>query len=160
VRCLSLCWFARKLWRPRFLINPNNRSTQPTVVKSRSTWALTPKNSLTYSSEPFWLVNTLMGPTMVKDLIKPLVTLVSIDVCRNFCRVLQNSPKHLKFYLYESCPSCWVTQLSCRLAFQILSGKAWKIGSKGRIYCSVKLVDIQSWHLNFSLDLNPNHIRP
>jgi hypothetical protein len=42
-----------RLWRPRFLINPNSRSTQLTVVKSRSTWALTSKNSLTYSSEPF-----------------------------------------------------------------------------------------------------------
>jgi hypothetical protein len=51
------------VWRPRFLINPNSRSTQLTVVKSRSTWALTSKNSLTYSSDPLWLVNTLVGPT-------------------------------------------------------------------------------------------------
>jgi hypothetical protein len=33
------------------------------VVKSRSTWALTPKNSLTYSMEHFSLVDTLVGPT-------------------------------------------------------------------------------------------------
>jgi hypothetical protein len=33
------------------------------VVKSRSTWALTSKNSLTYSIEPFLLVDTLVGPT-------------------------------------------------------------------------------------------------
>jgi hypothetical protein len=51
------------LWRPRFLINPNSRSTQLTVVKSRSTWALTSKNSLTYSSGPFLLVKTLVGQT-------------------------------------------------------------------------------------------------
>jgi hypothetical protein len=33
------------------------------MVKSRSTWALTSENSLTYSNEPFWLVDTLVGPT-------------------------------------------------------------------------------------------------
>jgi hypothetical protein len=48
------------LWRTRFLINPNSQST---VVKPRSTWALTSKNSLTYSSDPLWIVNTLVGPT-------------------------------------------------------------------------------------------------
>jgi hypothetical protein len=48
---------------PRFSINPNSRSKQLTVVKSRSTWALTSKNSLTYPSDPHWLVNTLVGPT-------------------------------------------------------------------------------------------------
>jgi hypothetical protein len=53
----------RSLCRPRFLINPNRRSTLLTVVKSRSTWALTSKNSPTNSIEPFWLVDTLVGPT-------------------------------------------------------------------------------------------------
>jgi hypothetical protein len=52
-----------RLWRPRFLINPNSRLKQLIVIKSRSTWALTSKNSLTYPSEPFWLVDTLAGPT-------------------------------------------------------------------------------------------------
>jgi hypothetical protein len=52
-----------RLWRPRFLINLNSRSKQLTVVKSRSTWALTSKNSLTYPNEPLWLVNTLVGST-------------------------------------------------------------------------------------------------
>jgi hypothetical protein len=45
------------------------------------------------------------GQPMVKGWVKPLATLVSTGVCRNFCRALQNSPKHLKFYLYESCRS-------------------------------------------------------
>jgi hypothetical protein len=35
-----------------FLINPKSRSKQLTVVTSRSTWALTSKNSLTYPSDP------------------------------------------------------------------------------------------------------------
>jgi hypothetical protein len=48
---------------PQVFNNPNSRSTQLTVVKSRSTWALTSKNSLTYSMEPFWLLDTLVGPT-------------------------------------------------------------------------------------------------
>jgi hypothetical protein len=52
-----------RLWRPRFLINPNRRSTQLIVVKSRSTWALTSKNSPTNSSDPFGLVDTLVRPT-------------------------------------------------------------------------------------------------
>jgi hypothetical protein len=51
------------VWRPRFLINPNSRSTQLTVVKSQSTWALTSKHPPTNSIEPFWLVDTLVGPT-------------------------------------------------------------------------------------------------
>jgi hypothetical protein len=40
-----------RLWRPRFLINPNRRSTQLTVVKSRWTWVLTSKNSPTNSND-------------------------------------------------------------------------------------------------------------
>jgi hypothetical protein len=63
-RWSSCAWTPRSwLWRPRFLINHNSRSKQLTVVKSRSTWAFTSKNSLTYPSEPFWLVDTLVGPT-------------------------------------------------------------------------------------------------
>jgi hypothetical protein len=52
---------------------------------------------------------------------------VTLDVFRNFWRVLQNWPKHLKIYLQENCPVCWGTQLSCRLTFQILSGKDEKL---------------------------------
>jgi hypothetical protein len=38
---------------PRFLINPNRRST----------WVLTSKNSPTNSNDPFGLVDTYVGPT-------------------------------------------------------------------------------------------------
>jgi hypothetical protein len=58
------------------------------VVKPRSTWALTPKNSLTHPSDPIWLVDTLVGPTHGQRMVKTLATLVSTGVCRNFCRVL------------------------------------------------------------------------
>jgi hypothetical protein len=46
----------------------------------------------------------------------------------NFCRVLQISPKHFKFYQYKSFPVFRGTQLSCWMAFQILSGKGGKLG--------------------------------
>jgi negative regulator of sigma E activity len=52
---------------------------------------------------------------------------MSVNVSWNFCRVLQISPKHLKIYQYESCPVCQGTQLSCRLAFQILGEKGEKL---------------------------------
>jgi hypothetical protein len=79
-----------RLWRPRFLINPNSRSTQRTVVKSRSTWALTPKNSLTYSSDPLWLVNTLVGPTHGQKLGQ---TPFTPSVHRCLPELLPRSPK-------------------------------------------------------------------
>jgi hypothetical protein len=78
------------LWRPRFLINPNSRATQLTVVKSRSTWALTPKNSLTYSSDPLWLVNTLVGPTHGQRLGQ---TTFTPNVHRCLPELLPRSPK-------------------------------------------------------------------
>jgi hypothetical protein len=53
----------KHMLRPRFLINPNRGSTQLTVVKPRSTWVLTSKNSPTNSIEPFDLVDTHVGPT-------------------------------------------------------------------------------------------------
>jgi hypothetical protein len=48
---------------PQVLNNPNRRSTRLTVVKSRSTWVLTSKNSPTNSIEPFGLMDTHVGPT-------------------------------------------------------------------------------------------------
>jgi hypothetical protein len=47
----------------------------------------------------------------------------------NFCRVLQISPKHFKFYQYKSSPVFRGTQLLCWMAFQILSGKGGKTWS-------------------------------
>jgi hypothetical protein len=80
------------LWCPRFLINPNSRSTQLTVVKARSTWALTPKNSLTYSSDPLLLVNTLVGPTHGQRLGQ---TPLTPSVHRCLPELLPRSPKFI-----------------------------------------------------------------
>jgi hypothetical protein len=128
-----------------FLFNPNRRSTLLALVKSRSTWVLTSKNSPKTLITPLIKWTHMCGQTMVKALVKPHSNPVILDVFRNFCRVLQNSPKHLKIYLYESCPACWGTQLSCRLAFQILRGKRWKTCSKVSTSCSWQLSGIQSW---------------
>jgi hypothetical protein len=51
------------VWRPRFLINPNRRSTILRMVKSRSTWVLTSKNSPTNSNGTFDHVDTHVGST-------------------------------------------------------------------------------------------------
>jgi hypothetical protein len=70
---------------------------------------------------------------------------MTLIVFRNFCRVLKNSPKHLKIYLYESCPLAWGTQLSCRLAFKNWKGKMWKTWSNDSTSCSPTHIGIQSW---------------
>jgi hypothetical protein len=46
-----------------FLINPNRRSTRLTLVKSRSTWVLTSKNSPISSIDILDLVDTHVGLT-------------------------------------------------------------------------------------------------
>jgi hypothetical protein len=144
--CATPSWLALYyVWCHRFLINPNRWSTRLTVVKSRSIWVLTSKNSPANSNDTFDLVDTCGTNPWSKPWSNPTQTLVTLDVFRNFCHVLQIPPKHFKIYLYESCPACWGTQLSCKLAFQILSGKAWKICSKVSISCSWQLSDIQSW---------------
>jgi hypothetical protein len=51
------------MWRPRFLINHNRRSTLLIVVKSRSTWVLTSKNSPTNPNGTLDQVDTHVGST-------------------------------------------------------------------------------------------------
>jgi hypothetical protein len=80
----------QKIVTPQVLINPNSRSNQLIVVKSRSTWALTSKNSLTYSSDPLWLVNTLVGPTHGQRLGQ---TPLTPSVHRCLLELLPRSPK-------------------------------------------------------------------
>jgi hypothetical protein len=57
-------------------------------------------------------MNPLTKPTntrsqpLVKDTVKPRLT-VDVSECRpELRRVPQNSPKRFKIYLYESCRSC------------------------------------------------------
>jgi hypothetical protein len=51
---------------------------------------------------------------------------MSLNSLRNFCRVLQISPKHFKISKYKGCLVIWGTQLFFWVAFQILSGNWWK----------------------------------
>jgi hypothetical protein len=87
-----------------------NRPTKLTLVKRRSTWAITSKTSPMTPNDPFWstLVNPWSNPTQ-NPLNTPLPSLVS----HNFCRILQISPKHFKISQCKSCVFCRGTQLSC-----------------------------------------------
>jgi hypothetical protein len=60
------------------------------VVKSQPTWALTSKNLLTYSIEPFWLVDTLVGLTHGQRLGQTPFT-PSVHSCLS--ELLPRSPK-------------------------------------------------------------------
>jgi hypothetical protein len=86
------------------------RTTELTLVKRRSTWAITSKTSPMTPNDPFWstLVNPWSNPTQ-----NPLNTPLPSSVSRNFCRVLQISPKHFKISQCKSCVFCRGTQLSC-----------------------------------------------
>jgi hypothetical protein len=120
-------------------------SNRLTLVKPRSTWAITSKTSPTHPINPLDQVSTPWWSTLgQRPGQTPLKTLTSVNAFRNFCRVLQISPKHFKIYHYESCLVCWGTQLSCRLTFQILSGNWWKTWSTVSISCSPECDDIQS----------------
>jgi hypothetical protein len=69
------------------------QSTVLTLVKRRSTWAITSKTSPTNPNDPFWstLVNPGSNPTQ-----NPLNTPLPSSASQNFCRVLQISAKHFK----------------------------------------------------------------
>jgi hypothetical protein len=114
-------------------------------------------------------------PTLMAQLIKwhtsvvnpwskpwsnPTYTLVTLNVFRNFCRVLQNSPKYLNIYLYESCRVWWGTQLSCRLAFQIWRGKMWKTWSIDSTSCSLRHIGIHSWQASPAKSIEKHTIWP
>jgi hypothetical protein len=77
-----------------------------------------------------------LGQRHCQTLVKPLM---SLNLSRTFCRVLQISPKHFKFYQYKICPVFHGTQLSCWAAFQIWSGKWWKAWSTATEYYSPEL---------------------
>jgi hypothetical protein len=77
-----------------------------------------------------------------------------------FATALQNSLKHLKIYLHESCPACWGTQLSCRWALKILSGNGWKTCSKVSTSCSWQLSGNQSWQTFPARSIEKNPIQP
>jgi hypothetical protein len=155
------------VWRPKFLItviNTNDRISRVKPVKHRSN--LGQPRSSPRKPRQWTLMNLLTKPThtrsgpLAKNTVKIGLT-VDVSGCRpELCRVLQNSPKHFKIYLYESCPSCWGTQLSCRLAFQILGGNWWKTRSTDSTSCSQGQAGIQSWHDVPAKSIEKNTRRP
>jgi hypothetical protein len=106
-------WFAVSVLHPGFppgYLTLKIRSTELTFVKLRSTWAITSKTSPTIPNYTPWSTS---GQGLVKNLVKPLEHPLTLLCRRNFCRVLQISPKHFKFSQCKSCVLCRGTQLSC-----------------------------------------------
>jgi hypothetical protein len=101
-----------------------------TLVKPWSTWVITSKTEMTIPNDPLYQVNTYLWSKLVKGTVKPLLkNPMSVNSLRNFCRVLQISPKHSKISQYKRFPVFQGTQLSYWMAFQILCGKGWKTWS-------------------------------
>jgi hypothetical protein len=86
------------------------RSTELTLVKLRSTWAITSKTSpMTPNGTP-WSTH---GQGWVKTLVKPLEPLLTHQCQPELLPRSQISPKHFKISQYKSCVFCRGTQLSC-----------------------------------------------
>jgi hypothetical protein len=99
-------------------------STVLTLVKRRSTWAITSKTSPMTPNDTLW--STIVTPWS-KPYPKPLNPFWPSSVSRNFCSVLQISPKHFKISQCESCVFCRGTQISCWVALLVWSGNGWKL---------------------------------
>jgi hypothetical protein len=156
-----------RLWRPRFLIsiiNANGRISQVKPADFGRTEVNLGHHLENLTDKAYWTPLPSQHTPVVNPWSKtrsnPTWTPTSANVFQNFCRVLQISPKHFKIYLYESCPVCWGTQLSCRLAFQILSGIWWKTWSTASISCSPEHGSIQSLAVICSKSVEKNTIRP
>jgi hypothetical protein len=85
------------------LVTLMSRSTALTLVKRRSTWAITSKTSLTNPNDTPWSTS---GQGSVQTLVKPLEHPLTSFVVRNFCRILQISPKRFKISQCKSCVFC------------------------------------------------------
>jgi hypothetical protein len=106
------------------LLTLMSRSTVLTLVKRRSTWAITSKTSQIIPNDAPWSTH---GHGLVKTLVKPLEPFWPTSVSRYFCLVLQISPKHFKLSQYKSCVFCRGTQLSCWVALLVWSANWWKM---------------------------------
>jgi hypothetical protein len=124
------------------LLTLMNRSTALTLVKRRSTWAITSKTSPTNPNDPFWSTVVNLWSKPYPKLLNPFWPSVS----RYFCRVLQISPKHFKISQCKSCVFCRGTQLSCWVAFEIRSLKGWKTQVKASGYYSPAHRKLPTWH--------------
>jgi hypothetical protein len=86
----------------RVLDLKERKTRRQTIRMYKIQWSHHTKEEATWETEEY--LNTKY-PGFLQSRNREFL-LVTLDVLRNFCRVLQNSPKHLKIYLYESCPVC------------------------------------------------------
>jgi hypothetical protein len=156
-----------RLWRPRLIISvidANDRISPTQPADFGQTKVNLGHHLENLASKPYWTPSpsqhTLVVHPWSKTRSNPSWTLISVNVFRNFCCVLQISPKHFKIYFYESCPAYWGTQLSCRMAFQILSAKGWKTWSTGSTSCSPRPGGIQSWQAVPAKTIEKNTCKP
>jgi hypothetical protein len=139
------------------LLTLTNRSTALTLVKRRSTWAITSKTSSTIPNDTPWSTS---DQGLVKTLVKPLEHPISLSVSRNFCRVLQISPKHFKISQCKSCVFCRGTQLSCWVEFEIWSLNRWKTQVNSQGYYSSAPRKLPTWHAICAQLVDKKAIRP
>jgi hypothetical protein len=90
-----------------------------------------------------WSTRDTLGQNTSQNPLKPIWPSL---VTRNFCRVLQISPKHFKFSNYRSCVVWWGTQLSSWAAFEIWSATLWKSLVNTPSYYSSAPRNSASWH--------------
>jgi hypothetical protein len=110
----------QRVWRPRFLmsiITANDRISRVKPTDIDQTEVNMGHHLENRADNPYWppwpSQHTRVVKLWSKARSNPTETLVSLNILRNFCRVLQISPKHFKISQYESCPVFWGTQLSC-----------------------------------------------
>jgi hypothetical protein len=124
----SPIYWRNPLWCPRFLISLISANDRTNRVKPCQHWSNhgQPGSSLRKPS-PQSLMTLLIKstPTCGQTLVKTL----SLNSLKNFCSVLQISPKHFTTSQYKSCPVFRGTQLCFWVALQIWSGKWWKAWS-------------------------------
>jgi hypothetical protein len=133
------------------------RSTVLTLVKRRSTWAITSKTSPTNPNDPFGQPWSTFGQNPTQN---PLNTPWPSCFAWNFCRVLQISPKHFKKSQCKSCVFCPGTQLSCWVAFEIWSGNAWKMQVNVLSNCSLAPRKLPTWHAVYAVLVQKKVIHP
>jgi hypothetical protein len=142
---------------PGFWISIFTAKDRLTLVKPRSTWAITLKTKPTTPIDPLDQDNTPLwsnfGQRRGQTPLKPCCRWTSSGTFAAFS-------KHFKIYQYESCPVFRGTQLSWRLAFPILRRKRWKTWSTTSSSCLPKQSDIQSLAAKCAKSVEKNTIEP
>jgi hypothetical protein len=149
-----------RLWRPMFssrFINPNDRVKRVDFGQTTVNLGHHLETSPITPSDPPW---STLGQEWSNPSQNPLKPILPSFVIRNFCRVLQISPKRFKLSQCKSCVVCWGIQLSCWVAFEIWSANLWKSLVHASGYCSEAPRKQQCWHTNCAQMVEKNIIPP